>query len=660
MVKPVKPKNPKSLIWDYFDDANDGEHAVCKICAEKSKNKKYKINDGETSSLRSHVQACHGVEWLDVMTEEKRKNAEKLDHAAKRSKIEDPQQPSIKKAFSNLTLVNPQGAIQKKYDRLLLELIGCNFLPFSLVDSSEFHSFIRNLDKSINLKTSRTYSRQMDEYCKELLDEVKKMITDHCDCSMAINTDSFISITTHFIDKQFRIHRWTPACKLFEGRHTGDNIQEVLDSILTEDLKVSDSLPKFGTSDNAANMIKALDQSSANMYGCNNHTQQLAILDAFKDFKSEEFMEEITMLDSSDACKKLAEFVHKSPLAKMMLTSECEETGHSPKAIPQANDTRWDSRCSNMEGTLYHEECLMRLARKGKFTKRIDGHTVSMIPSITNFRMIKGGVEVLKICRETTKLFEQEKVPTLPLVVERLYNMDKDLESFINDDENREEQMSIDFAEVLRAKLNERFPEFGTDRELNCIANYLNPSIKGVHLKLIKKLQGTKILMEEKLKLWRVDTEETVIVDENEEDTAPVVKMSPTDLLKQQLKNVANPDLEVGRGRRNRRGSRSELFTVPLSELDKECQRYELLPDSDSDANMLEWWKVHSNIFPLLSHLVRTVFPVPAASSKSERVFSVAGNFVRPQRNRMEGETVENLVTMKCNLELLKEMGLRK
>ena len=75
------------------------------------------------------------------MTEEKRKNAEKLDHAAKRSKIEDPQQPSIKKAFSNLTLVNPQGAIQKKYDRLLLELIGCNFLPFSLVDSSEFHSF---------------------------------------------------------------------------------------------------------------------------------------------------------------------------------------------------------------------------------------------------------------------------------------------------------------------------------------------------------------------------------------------------------------------------------------------------------------------------------------------------------------------------------------
>ena len=29
-----------------------------------------------------------------------------------------------------------------------------------------------------------------------------------------------------------------------------------------------------------------------------------------------------------------------------------------------------------MEGVLYHEECLMRLARKGKLTKKVDGHTV--------------------------------------------------------------------------------------------------------------------------------------------------------------------------------------------------------------------------------------------------------------------------------------------
>ena len=35
---------------------------------------------------------------------------------------------------------------------------------------------------------------------------------------------------------------------------------------------------------------------------------------------------------------------------------------------------------------------------------------------------------------------------------------------------------------------------------------------------------------------------------------------------------------------------------------------------------------MHETQFPLLSHMARIVFAVPAASSKSERVFSVAGN----------------------------------
>ena len=72
------------------------------------------------------------------------------------------------------------------------------------------------------------------------------------------------------------------------------------------------------------------------------------------------------MLDSSNSCKKLAEFLHKYPLAKMMLDHEFLETGHYPKAIPQANDTRWDSRCSHGGGLV---PCRM--------LDEIDGHTIS-------------------------------------------------------------------------------------------------------------------------------------------------------------------------------------------------------------------------------------------------------------------------------------------
>ena len=64
---------------------------------------------------------------------------------------------------------------------------------------------------------------------------------------------------------------------------------------------------------------------------------------------------------------------------------------------------------------------------------------------------------------------------------------------------------------------------------------------------------------------------------------------------------------------------------------------------------------------PLLAKLVKVVFPVPAASSKSERVFSVAGNVVNPKRRaKLNPEKVEDLVVVKCNLRLLDTMGFKK
>ena len=71
--------------------------------------------------------------------------------------------------------------------------------------------------------------------------------------------------------------------------------------------------------------------------------------------------------------------------------------------------------------------------------------------------------------------------------------------------------------------MQERFPEFGTDREINCIANYLNPSIKGIHLRLTKKLKDTKATMEEKLQSWKkTDALEEKVLDE---DIMRILKM---------------------------------------------------------------------------------------------------------------------------------------
>ena len=43
----------------------------------------------------------------------------------------------------------------------------------------------------------------------------------------------------------------------------------------------------------------------------------------------------------------------------------------------------------------------------------------------------------------------------------------------------------------------------------------------------------------------------------------------------------------------------------------------------------------------------------PAASSKCERVFSMAGNIVTPKRASLNPEKVEQLIVIKCNMQLL-------
>ena len=69
---------------------------------------------------------------------------------------------------------------------------------------------------------------------------------------------------------------------------------------------------------------------------------------------------------------------------------------------------------------------------------------------------------------------------------------------------------------------------------------------------------------------------------------------------------------------------------------------------------------IHESKFPLLAKLVLVVFPLPAASSKTDRVFSVAGNVVAPNRVKLNPEKMEDLAVVKCNSKLLKTMGFTK
>ena len=201
-----------------------------------------------------------------------------------------------------------------------------------------------------------------------------------------------------------------------------------------------------------------------------------------------------------------------------------------------------------------------------------------------------------------------------------------------------------------------------------------------------EKFEKTKRKLEQNFAKWGLAkglVEEQQADHDQGEQPQVIKKLNPTEQLKQQLR------VKTGGG-----SSRSTVFEEPITAFEKEMAKYEANDqDAPENTDMLQWWKHHaqeyprfkhdhlksdfhiyflfvsklptssialvlvfSNTVPRLALLVRVVFPIPAASSKSERVFSVAGRIVTPDRNRLAPEMVEDLVTMKCNLRLLKNL----
>ena len=264
------------------------------------------------------------------------------------------------------------------------------------------------------------------------------------------------------------------------------------------------------------------------------------------------------MLAKAEKCRKLAAHLKRAETSRKLLHKECGVTGHNPNAISLANDTRWDSDVNCMKGVVYHKPCLLKLAQHGHLRlEDSEGRIVDLIPSFNDFLIIEAGVEMLQSCKTTTKLFEMEKIPTMPLVVERLYAMDQELEEFmVNPSNKRDKKKAVAFGKVLREKLRFRFPEFGTDRLVNCFGNFLNPSIKGVHLKLVGKFDSTKDELEEKLEEWKAAQGET-LEDEDvmmeEEDEEPK-KLSATEALKKRIRDAEARREEAQQGGRGRGG----------------------------------------------------------------------------------------------------------
>ena len=159
------------------------------------------------------------------------------------------------------------------------------------------------------------------------------------------------------------------------------------------------------------------------------------------------------------------------------------------------------------------------------------------------------------------------------------------------------------FARALLENVNKRFPDSGAMVEERCVANLLDPTLKGAHLVAANKLYSTKELIKTR---WSH-------LEEKQEEQE-VVGGRPLSATSKLLKET---------------GALVKEKIIGERKLAASLVCFEGLPQLYNSGDPLLRWKEHKNSLPMLATILKEIFAIPASSSNSQQDFSIGTKVIQ-------------------------------
>ena len=611
-----------SHIWKLFTKLEgNGDRSKCNTC-----NKEYASRGGTTSALINHLKANHKELHQQYLAETKSKS----NPPKKRPGELAANQPSMKQKKIEDCIPESENALNDAITDTIVDFLADSGIAFRVVGLDSFHKLMRIANRRIKLKHPVTYSRivkvRAEEIRKDILDIISTVKTDLSCISFTTDMwtsragDPFMSLTMHFIDKNWQLHRWTPYVAPFPARHTGSNIALGLDAMVEELGLSGQQWELFSVNDNAANVKLGIRLSQhLKQYLCDIHTLELAVKGTFKNVHGMKAVLKKT--------KAIGTFTHTSTVATTELKREAAKEKIKFRKIANPPTTRWTGKHENLKSILYLKKPLQSLAASNE-------SWVEHSLTAADWKLVEGAVVLLQPVRDTIKAWEGEKDSTMHRVIERIYTMHCIIDEFLGDPSNS--RHGVGFGRELKRQIEQRFPQKGTNNKWRRIGNYLAPQFKGIHLEEENKFFSTKDEIE--VEVEKLSNLEPVEAEEHVEhlDAEESLPLSPTSKLRQKMQ-----------ARQQR--MRTQLHQDQLSAVKREMLRYESFSLPEKDLDVLSWWKGHEKVMPLLSKIAKKALTILCSSAKSERVFSTGGNFVTSKRNSLAPKKVEDLIIIKEN-----------
>jgi hypothetical protein len=512
--------------------------------------------------------------------------------------------------------------VSKKINGELLKLFYLDFQPFSVVDDRGFRQFVKSLNPCYELPNRQTISRSLIPALYEnCLTNTKNTVSkiSHCclttDCWTSSNNDSFISVTVHFLDENFKIQSMLLTCSIFDKSHTSENLAKELLTI-AKDWAIEGKIV-LAVSDNAANIKSAIQNRTPwKFFGCYAHTLNLIVGDALK------------LVDNLIGNVKtiVSHFKRSATATSKLMNFQINAGCRTPRKLLQDVVTRWNS-------TYYMLQRFVDLEDAVRSTVAMLNVSLPQL-SPSDWECLKELCKILKPFENATTVISGENYMSASLVIVLTGGLLDVSDNLLKHDFS---QISRNVIERLQKGISDRLQNVEYSNTL-AVCTFLDPRFKLCVFKnkdAAEKVRNfvtseiTKVIANSSTK----DDEERVMVSQEPSSNETTCSDSEFSIWNSLDKVYAKSAPSIN----------------PRARAIMEVQRYvedELL---NRKNDPLEWWNKSSHLYPHLSKLVITFCCCLGTSVPCERIFSKGGNILSDRRTRLSSNKVKQLLFLNVN-----------
>ncbi|KAL7303447.1 hypothetical protein TKK_0004629 [Trichogramma kaykai] len=659
----VQQDDDKQSLKNFFhyEKVEDMKHGFCLICGkDESGNYKTKIpmKASNTTGLKSHLQRHHRKQYEKLFP---------LETSRKKSS-----NTKLQSTLDRFSIVSENKCTT---ERRIVTWVCFKNLPKSFFDDRETQNFFAFFNKNIPVPSKNQANimikeefKKMQKNVKNLLEKNKSKFAFTIDAWSGKTRKSYYGVTVHYIDKNWTLNSFAIDFSPSKGKHSGLDIAHTFYEI-AKFYNIHDKIAGI-TVDNAAANIKFTSELSKILkndkidfdpddqhFRCLAHVLNLSVQDILKlmevecydgencsdeeeeeEEEEEEKEEEVDDDDDLDnipdyeiedfeskqkfisnvvnKIRKLLKKIRNSEKISLRLEACCKVFDIKYKVPLSDSKTRWNSTFDMLNNAYQMKDALDQLCK-----------TYDTLTCVEPSEWILVGrlLEFLGDYKRVSERISGEKYVTLPGAVIAFNCLLDRLEKKSFELDEQEHLNEIDRILILafqkgRDKLINHYQKCNW---IYCISLILDPRSKAIGL---QKTGWSRELHDETLdkfkSVFKIYYDKYFIDDCTEEPALKKCRKSEEDL-----------DFDI-------------LFVKPKKSIVwmNEINKYLEDPRPDSDTDILLWWKLHANEYPIIARMARDILCIPATSVPAERLFSEASLVLTKTRCSLKDDSLRELI----------------